>query len=306
MPKWWMDLVRCPWCGENPFKGDPSEKMECTSCKRPLELRGNEIDWLPEGKKTKRYDAPKSKLDFIKRALNPLSNPLLPLRYWSKFRTEQYYQRTLNDKNLAEKWADHYLSGLNLPKDAVVMDHSCGRGRNIGLLNQSGFQVVGQDILAHPWWGNFPDSGFQVVPPYSQGLPWKSSRFDLINDALVVSYIPEIILEPFIKEIRRILKPGGYWIILEANNQSYGQKHFQIKNLLPLESMRSLATQNGFKEIDVSYEGFYAPFFPLFINFLRKQCGPWPMDISDYNSWIAKQIPPEKRGLWLLRLQRED
>ena len=105
------------------------------------------------------------------------------------------------------------------------------------------------------------------------------------------------------QEVRRVLKPGGYWIVLEANEESYGRKHFQ-QALLSLPLMRSLAARAGFREIDLSYEGFYAPVFPLLINFLRKQCGPWPMDVSDYDSWLARRSPPRKRGLWRLRLQR--
>lgn len=304
--KWWMDLIRCPWCRDIPFRADLSMSINCESCKSSFEFKNNEVEWVSEGHKKKRYDAPRGKIDFFKRVLNPLSNPLLPLSYWSKFRTEQYYQRTLNDKSLAKKWVEHYLSGLNLPKNALILDHGCGRGRNVGLLNQLGYQFAGQDMTSSSWWGNLMDSGFQIVPPDCEGLPWKNSAFDLINDSLVVSYIPVKIFEVLIKEIRRVLKPGGYWVILAANNKSYGQKNFQIKNLLPLDSMRSLAKNNGFKEIDVSYEGFYAPYFPLFINFIRKQCGPWNFDLSDYESWLAEQTPPEKRGLWLMRLRRGD
>jgi len=304
--KWWMNLVECPWCSEKPFPNEPPIKMECRFCRSPFEVRNNVLEWIPDGQKTKRYDAAKGKLDIVKRLLNPLSNPLLPMRYWSKIRTEQYYRRTLNDNNLAKKWAEHYLTGIDIPKNAMVLDHGCGRGRNVGLLSQLGYQVAGQDMTVDKWWARLPDSGFQVIPRGSERLPWKSSSYDLVNDDVVIRYLPEEMVKSFVKEIRRVIKPGGYWLILETNNQGFGRKHAQLKSTLSLNLMRSLAKQNGFKEIDVSYEGFYAPFFPFAINFLRKQCGPWPMNISDYESWMAEQIPPEKRGLWLLRLRRED
>jgi hypothetical protein len=79
-----------------------------------------------------------------------------------------------------------------------------------------------------------------------------------------------------------------------------------MDSLLPLDLMRSIAMQNGFTEIDVSYEGFFAPYFPLIINFFRKQWNPWRMDVSDYDSRMARKISPEKRTLWQLRLRRED
>jgi len=303
---WWMHLVQCPNCNESPFTDNFNENSKCQSCGTNFQLNNNTLKWLLTKEQTKRYDHPKSKLDLIKRGLNPLSNPLLPLRYWSKFQIERYYRRTLTDRDLAIKWAKHYLSGIELPKGAAILDHGCGRGRNVGLLNQLGYQVAGQDMTENTWWNRFSNAGFQVLPPDCDKLPWKNSSFDLVNNNLVVCYLDKKKLNSFVKEIKRVLKPGGVWLILEANEQSLGHKHFQIESLTPLDLMRSLATKNGFREIDTSYEGFYAPYFPLFINFLRKQCGPWPFDVSDYDSWLAKQISPEKRGLWLLRLQREE
>lgn len=300
---WWTDLVQCPACGENPFKNNSRGNLKCQSCNKQFKLTNNQIDWTPENETTRRYDYPKNKWVFLKRALNPLSNPLLPFRYWSNFRNEQFYNRTLSDQKLAEKWGSHYLSRIKLPENATVLDHGCGRGRNVGLLNQLGYQVVGQDMIENIWWEKLPNTGFQVLPPDCNVLPWKNSSFDLVTGIGVVGCLNRGTLDSFAKEIKRVLKPGGFWLILEANDKSFGYKHFQNESLLPLDLMRSLATKNGFKEIDTSYEGFYASHFPLFINFLRKQCGPWPFDISDYNSWIAKQIPPEKRGIWVMRLK---
>jgi SAM-dependent methyltransferase len=302
--KWWMGNVSCPWCGENPSSADSEIPTACSSCHKPFELKDNRLEWFSDGEETKRCDAPTGIMDIIKRALHPLSNPLLPMRYWSVLRLEQYYRRILHDQTFAKKWGNHYFSGLDLPSDATIFDHGCGRGRNLALLNHLGFKVVGQDMTEDKWWKKLPDNGFQVVPPGCPRLPWKDSSFDLVNDMNVISYIPRESFERLIKEIKRVLKPGGYWIVLEANVESFGKKAFQMEHLIPLSLMRSLATQNGFKEIDISYESFYAPVFPLVINFIRKQCGPWPLDKSDYDSWIAKQIQPEKRGMWLLRLRR--
>ena len=302
---WWLDLVQCPWCGEIPFTDATPKYENCNSCNKHFEIKNNSLEWKTDGKATQRYDAPKGILDIIKRLLDPLSNPLLPMRYWTQFRVEQYYKRVLNDITLAKKWSDHYLSKLNLPKDATILDHGCGRGRHVALLNQLGFRSVGQDMSKNTWWQKLTKNGFQVTPPNSTHLPWKSSSFDLVNDVQVIHYLLPEALENFIKEVKRVLKPGGHWILLDANDNSYGGRHFQHERLLPLHVVRSLVTQNGFKEVDQSYEGFYASVFPYVINFLRKQCGPWPMDVSDYDSWIAQNIQPKKRGLWLLRLINE-
>ncbi|MBL08976.1 MAG: hypothetical protein CL402_00405 [Acidiferrobacteraceae bacterium] len=302
---WWISLVQCPICYEKPFKENLRGKLKCLSCDTKFELVKNRIDWTPEHQITQGYDRPKNKWDLLKRCINPLSNPLLPFRYWIKLRTEQFYKRTINDNRLAESWANHYLSGIRLPENATILDHGCGRGRSIGLLNQNGFKVVGQDMIADNWWKNFDKNGFQILPPNYTKLPWRDSSFDLVTNIMVIGYLPREKLDCFVKEICRVLKPNGYWLILEANDKSLGRRLFnrEYENPLPLNTMRVFAKNHKFKEIDVSYEAFYAPFFPILINFIRKQCGPWQFDISDYDSWLAKQISPEKRGQWLMRLK---
>jgi hypothetical protein len=109
------------------------------------------------------------------------------------------------------------------------------------------------------------------------------------------------------QEIRRILKPGGYWLLLEANSGSLAAKHLRsrIGRLHELDRVRRLAVNSGFTEISQSFEGFYAPYFPVLINFIRKLCSFRQFDISDYDSWVVKAMLPEKRGLWLLRLKNK-
>lgn len=167
-------------------------------------------------------------------------------------------------------------------------------------------QVVGQDINAQSWWKRLSQIGFQVVPPSFSLLPWKEASFHLVLDVGVIGHLTEDQLVVYAHEVRRVLRPGGYWLLLEANSLSYAARMFRryYGRLHPLSVMQAIAEQVGFQEIDHSFEGFYAPIFPRFINFIRKICAPWPMDMSDYDSWIAKRIPAFRRGLWLLRLQR--
>jgi hypothetical protein len=48
-----------------------------------------------------------------------------------------------------------------------------------------------------------------------------------------------------------------------------------------------------------SYEGFYAPVFPVLINAIRKTLAPWPFDLADHDSALARLIAPRRRALWL-------
>lgn len=307
-----LNEVSCAWCGGNSFIGSNfTKKFQCHTCEEQFEIQGNLLIWkknefCEEGfvQLLKRIIRVYGIFNLLKRALNPVSSPFLPFRYISNLRTRQYYKRTIFERKLAEHWATHYFSELDLPPNAAVLDHGCGKGRNVGLLTQLGFNVSAQDIESHSWWGHFPYCKFQTVPPNAQRLPWPDASFDLILDFGVIGLFPHDKIVDLFIEIRRVLKPQGYWLILEANDNSYGRHAFQ-QPTLPLHAARLFSREAGFIEVNFSYEGFYSPFFPQLVNFFRKVCGPWRMNLSDFDSWLAQRIAAEKRGLWLLRLRRD-
>lgn len=310
-PQWWHELLSCPSCGApievGCMEGAP---CHCGRCNTGYRVFGNRVEWAEPSEDT----APavfKSKLAKCKSyayiLLNPLTNPLSPLALWGSYRVEGYYGRTMADASLAKKWAAHYLKDLSLESGATVLEYGCGRGRHIGLLNQLGFRAVGQDMVTNKWWSRLNSSGFQRLSPSLPLLPWRHGKFDLIMNVMVIHYMPPQSLEEYIAQAYKLLKPGGYLIMTEGNGGGYARNALNREyggNVHALSFVRALAEKTGFREVDQSYEGFYSPVFPVFVNFIRKQCGPWPLDIADYESWAARVISPEKRGLWVLRLQR--
>jgi SAM-dependent methyltransferase len=273
-----MYMAVCPSCGTPlAITSMPSRNNNCIKCNNKWHFSDNVLEWEATSSATIFKSNLKKYLNHIKYIIDPLVSPCLPLSYFSKFRINNYYRRVLNDKSLATKWAQHYFKGLNLPDSPVVLDYGCGRGRNTALLNQLGFNVAGQDISANPWWANLSQSGFQVVSPEYSLLPWKGEAFDLVLDSMVIHYLTEDQLVAYATEVMRVLKPGGYWLLLEANSTSYGASHLLrfYGRLHSLRTMQTLAEKSGFREVDHSYEGFYATAFPRLINFIRKLHGLW-------------------------------
>lgn len=304
---WWHDLVVCPSCGSSVLQWPEhlNEDGECGKCGRAFKLRSNVLYWR-EAKQVAKMVLGPFVLRILRSFLHPISSRLLPFRYLTHFRLERYYRRTLVDLNLARKWTGHYLKGLNLPNGATVLDFGCGRGRVTAMLSKLGYRVVGEDRKAHTWWHKISGVGFQEVE--SGTLPLRDASFDLVVEIEVIHYIDGPQLLRHIQEIRRILKPGGYWLLHEGNSRSYGARELrrQIGRLHELDQVKKLVAQNGFLEIDQSFDSFYAPHFPLTINFIRKFCTLRQFDFLDYDSWLVKKTEPERRGRWLMRLKRSD
>lgn len=307
VPQWWKKLIACPDCGTE-YPDKLSEKVQmgsCSACGLTYVWQNNVLVWngSEKSKQKLRWQDVWNK---AKNQLNPIASRFSPLRLLSDLRVEAYYKRTLTEDIMAEGWGNHYLRGLALKKGDVLLDHGCGRGRNVALATQMGYSVVGQDTKPNPWWLKLSTSGFQTVPSICTKLPWASKSFSAVINFQVIHYLTDEQLKTHVQEVFRVLKPGGYWLLLEANDKSYGAylPKQLIGQLYPLHYMQQLSRDSGFEEIDYSYEGFYAPIFPRFVNFIRKQCSLKSFDVADYSSWIESLTPPERRACWLLRLHK--
>lgn len=235
-----------------------------------------------------------------------MSSRLSPIRWFSDWRTNRYYTRTLSDPSLASRWAANYLDGLALRPGDAVLDHGCGRGRHLAFLQHLGFAVAGQDVSAHDWWRRMPYAALQAVSPDAPRLPWADGVFACVLDVGVIHYVPDAQLARLASEVFRVLRPGGYWLLIEANDRGYGAfcPRRLIGSLHPLARVERVVHDAGFQTLDLGFEGFYAPVLPRFVNFIRKQLRPGPFDVSDFDSSIAAAIPPDRRAAWRLRLQR--
>ena len=119
---------------------------------------------------------------------------------------EEFFQRYLG-------LIDRYAS-----KCQKVLDAGCGTGLSTHLLSQKKEKVVGIDLSPL-----FLQKGRQKLGrpdlPLVAGdllsLPFKSNSFDLVVMYLVIEVLPDA--EQALREMMRVLRPGGTFIIYNAN-----------------------------------------------------------------------------------------
>jgi SAM-dependent methyltransferase len=95
----------------------------------------------------------------------------------------------------------------------LVLDSGCGDGGVARLLRDRVREVMAVDVEPSPAWRDEPGLSFRVVD--AEGLPFDESTFDVVHskDSLHHMASPERALA----EYRRVLKPGGAALIVEAN-----------------------------------------------------------------------------------------
>lgn len=85
-----------------------------------------------------------------------------------------------------------------------------------------------------------PEIPFEVGD--ANGLPYETSRFRLVVAREVLEHIPPASLRTVLKEICRILKPGGFFLItVPSKRRKIPPKHFQHFDVTGLDSLLTAA-----------------------------------------------------------------
>lgn len=88
-----------------------------------------------------------------------------------------------------------------------LLDLGCGNGRNLKYFKEYGADVVGIDIS--PTAISYTD-GLGRVGDIGKELPFNDNEFDIILDITSSNALNDAERAVYIKEIYRVLKPGGY------------------------------------------------------------------------------------------------
>lgn len=125
-----------------------------------------------------------------------------------------WYNLTI-DRLQEESWR-RGLQRCGLSEGALVLDVGCGTGRWLRRYKRLNFCAVGldatQDMLRRALAGG---SGLAVVAARAQRLPFPDGAFDLVSDVTVVQHIASTEQAGVLKEMARVLKPGGHLLLME-------------------------------------------------------------------------------------------
>jgi ubiquinone/menaquinone biosynthesis C-methylase UbiE len=115
------------------------------------------------------------------------------------------------------------LKHLDIKKDDVILDVGCGGGMNINRMASRAKKVYGVDYsiesvnLSRQVNQDYIAQGrVEVLEGNVSSLPFKDNTFDIVTAFETVYFWPEI--EKSFGEVKRVLKPGGKFLIgMETN-----------------------------------------------------------------------------------------
>jgi SAM-dependent methyltransferase len=138
-----------------------------------------------------------------------------------------------------------------LPAGGVVADAGCGPGRDIALLRERGFRVIGIDLS----FGQLRTSGLtSVVQADMRQLPLRSGSVDAIWCHAALLHIPRPVVPAVLAEFARTARPGGELVLAVAEGDGegfemaskYGSDHRRWFTLHREPELTALLARAGF------------------------------------------------------------
>jgi ubiquinone/menaquinone biosynthesis C-methylase UbiE len=130
------------------------------------------------------------------------------------YRSSEGYKKHLEDREIEA--ATFYTTWVSdfVPKGAKLLDLGCGTGASSIMLSSKDYKVFGLDLSKL-----FIDQERKSAASFLVGdaleLPFASSEFDAVSSAALLEHLPDA--AQALEEMLRVLKKGGYLLILAPN-----------------------------------------------------------------------------------------
>lgn len=151
-----------------------------------------------------------------------------------------YWDEAYRDGKFASQWDHDFpsqelvgaLSVLDLPAVGTALDLGCGGGRDAIFLAQIGLKTSAIDlspVAIEVAAGRATEAGVSVS--WCVGdvleLPFSDGMFDLVTDRACFHHIRDIDRPAYVREVLRVLKPGGY-LIIRGSSYSRDDSFYEV------------------------------------------------------------------------------
>jgi len=180
---------------------------------------------------------------------------------WYRTRTGRYVDRI-------EKWL---VFSMLRTKSGKALDLGCGTGNYTLELKRKGFDVIGLDA-SEGMLKVAREKGLNCIMGDAYDLPFPDETFDLVLSITMFEFIhrPEDVL----REIHRVLKPGGEVLIGTMNGRSAWFLFKRLKSLFvetayryarfyTPDELERLVKEAGFREVESAGVIFLPSFWPF-------------------------------------------
>jgi ubiquinone/menaquinone biosynthesis C-methylase UbiE len=155
----------------------------------------------------------------------------------------------LNDRMLADA-----LRTLAVPADALFLDAGCGSGDHAIRLCRFGLRGVGIDISgtvlrraqARAQKAGLGRDRLTFLKGCLEALPFDDHKFDLVHCRGVLMHIPD--WQSALKELCRVLTPGGTLIVFEKNSRSVETRLIRLVRLVRKSQSDTKLTYGGMED----------------------------------------------------------
>ncbi|NJE04617.1 class I SAM-dependent methyltransferase [Thermococcus sp. M36] len=184
-------------------------------------------------------------------------------RYDSWYRTGagRYVDRT-------EKWL---IFSMLRTKSGRALDLGCGTGNYTVELKKLGFDVIGLDA-SERMLEIARSKGLECIKGDAYSLPFPDESFDLVLSVTMFEFIHEP--EKVVREIHRVLRPGGEVLIGTMNGRSAWFLFKRLKSVLTETAYRyarfytpneleGLLVNCGFTDVESAGVIFFPSFWPF-------------------------------------------
>ncbi len=195
----------------------------------------------------------------------------------NKLYTKAYFKKRDHlDLHIAESIRQF----MNERKLKSLLDVGCGTGRMVKYFNDKNFKALGCDIYDDALkTARRINNKKSIIKAPATKLPFKRSSFDMLTAISLIEHLTPREAEKFIKEAKRVLKPGGFIFLVTPNYSTpirllQGKKWFAYSdpthiNFYTPKSLAALLRLFGFINTKTRFKITYGPTFdwefpPLF------------------------------------------